>query len=282
MRISSVTRCIPSWWIEKPDPVFQHAKVNIHNQLFRLIFYPVILLVFASRLLAAPEPDYTLVKVYPHDHEAFTEGLLFQDGFLYESTGEYGSSSLRKVELKTGKVVRQVSMPRRFFGEGLALLNGKLYQLTWQNHVAFVYDFKTFDPESHFDYPFEGWGLTTDGKSLIASDGSEQIRFLNPATFKVERTIDVVENGQRIVNLNELEYIHGQIFANVWKTDRILKIDPATGKVLRDYNLSGLLSAEDHQQFLDVLNGIAYDPDGDHLYVTGKLWPKLFEIKLKP
>jgi glutamine cyclotransferase len=258
------------------------SKVNIREKLFRLLFCVAILLALSQNLPAAPDKDYTVVNGYPHDREAFTEGLFFQDGFLYESTGEYGSSSLRKVELKTGKVVQQLPMPQRFFGEGLALLDGKLYQLTWQNHVAFVYDFKTFDPESHFDYPFEGWGLTTDGKSLIASDGSEQIRFLDPATFKVERTIDVTKNGQRIVNLNELEFVHGQIFANVWKTDRILKIDPVTGKVLGDYDLSGILPAEDRTPYTDVLNGIAYDSAGDHLYVTGKLWPKLFEIKLKP
>lgn len=247
---------------------------------FVSVFALVLLLVSCARDTSAQ--DYSVVNVYLHDRGAFTEGLLFYNGFLYESTGLYGESSLRKVELKTGVVLQEVDMPNQYFGEGLALLDGKLYQLTWKNKEGFVYDLNTFKQEKQFSYPFEGWGLTTDGKSLISSDGSDQIRFFDPNTFVVQRTIHVLENGVAVTNVNELEYIKGQIYANVWQTDRILRIDPVTGKVLHDYNLSGLLSPQDREIPTDVLNGIAYDPDGEHLYVTGKLWPKLFEIKLKP
>jgi glutamine cyclotransferase len=221
----------------------------------------------------APARDYTVVNTYPHDRAAFTQGLLYLDGVLYESTGLNGRSSLRKVELKTGKVLQQVNVPDQFFAEGLAQLNGKLYQLTWQARTGFIYDLKTFDPAGQFFYQSEGWGLTTDGKSLILSDGSDQIRYLEPLTFAVQRTISVKENGQPVSNLNELEFIKGEIYANIWQTDRIVRIDPATGNVLRDYDLSGLLLPQDRDATTDVLNGIAYDPDGDHLYVTGKLWP---------
>ena len=249
-------------------------------------FYAAFLFAFAILLASCNRPpparDYVVVNTYPHDRRAFTEGLLFYNGFLYESTGLYGQSSLRKVELKTGTVLQEVNLPGKFFGEGLALLGGKLYQLTWQNNTAIVYDLNTFQQEKRLPYPFDGWGLTTDGKSLISSDGSDHIRFIDPGTLAAQRTINVSENGSSVTNLNELEYINGQIYANIWQTDRIVRIDPATGDVLHDYDLAGLLSQQDHDIPTDVLNGIAYDPDGAHLYVTGKLWPKLFEIKLKP
>jgi glutaminyl-peptide cyclotransferase len=246
------------------------------------IVYLVGCVLLASCGNRPPGQDYTVVNTYPHDRGAFTEGLLFANGYLYESTGLYGRSSLRRVDLQTGGVMREVELPNQLFGEGLALFDGKLYQLTWKNHIGFIYDLKTFQVQRQFAYPFEGWGLTTDGSSLIASDGSDQIRFIDPATLTVQRSIAVRENGNAVTNVNELEYVKGQIYANVWQTDRVLRIDPATGQVLHDYNLSGLLTAEDRTMPTDVLNGIAYDPDGDHLYVTGKLWPKLFEIKLYP
>jgi glutamine cyclotransferase len=186
------------------------------------------------------------------------------------------------VDLKTGAVLQRTNLPARYFGEGLAELDGKLYQLTWREHIGFVYDLKTFNLERQFTNPYEGWGLTTDGKSLIMSDGSDQVRFIDPATWTVQRTINVRENGVAVANVNELEYIKGRIYANVWRTDRIIVIDPASGDVLRDYDLSGLLPDTDRGPNTDVLNGIAYDPDGDHLYVTGKMWPKLFEVRLKP
>jgi glutaminyl-peptide cyclotransferase len=226
--------------------------------------------------------DFTVVKTYPHDTNAFTEGLLFLDGALYESTGNYGQSSLRKVDLKTGAILQRTNLPSRYFGEGLAELDGKLYQLTWREHEVFVYDLKTFNLERQFTNPCEGWGLATDGKSLIMSDGSDQVRFIDPAAWTVQRTINVRENGVAVANVNELEYIKGRIYANVWRTDGIIVIDPATGEVVRDYDLRGLLPDTDRGPGTDVLNGIAYDPDGNHLYVTGKNWPKLFEVKLKP
>lgn len=230
---------------------------------------------------AAPAKQYEVVHTYPHDRGAFTQGLLYLDGALYESTGLNGRSSLRKVELETGKVLQKVDLPPAYFAEGLAELNGKLYQLTWTNHTAFVYDLKTFKLETNFLYVYEGWGLTTDGRSLILSDGTDQIRFINPADFSVERTIQVRENGLAEFNLNELEYIKGEIFANVWQTDDILRIDPATGSVLGRINFAGLLKPEDRDATTDVLNGIAYDAADDRIFITGKCWPKLFEVRLK-
>jgi glutaminyl-peptide cyclotransferase len=229
----------------------------------------------------SPAEQYEVVHTYPHDRGAFTQGLLYLDGALYESTGLNGRSSVRKVELETGKVLQKVDVPPAYFAEGLAELNGKLYQLTWTNHTAFVYDLKTFEHETNFLYVYEGWGLTTDGKSLILSDGTDQLRFINPSDFSVERTIEVRENGLAEFNLNELEYIKGEIFANVWQTDDILRIDPATGNVLGRINFAGLLKPEDRDATTDVLNGIAYDATGDRIFITGKCWPKLFEVRLK-
>lgn len=228
-----------------------------------------------------PEYSYEVLHTYPHDRGAFTQGLLYLDGVLYESTGLNGESSLRKVDLQTGKVLQQISVPAQYFAEGLAELNGKLYQLTWQNHKCFVYDLATFKQEKEFSYPTEGWGLTTDGQSLIMSDGSEQIRFLDPATFEVKRAITVTARGNPVRNLNELEYVNGEIFANVWTTFKIVRIDPATGNVVGIIDLAGILPFEDRAPDTDVLNGIAWDPKGERLFVTGKHWPKLFEIRLK-
>jgi glutamine cyclotransferase len=213
---------------------------------------------------------------------AFTQGLVWLDGALLESTGLYGQSSLRRVELPTGRVLQQVTVPLDYFAEGLAVLQGKLYQLTWQNQKAFVYDLATFQLEKEFAYDGEGWGLATDGQALILSDGTDRIRFLDPATFAVKRVINVSDHGRPVVRLNELEYVKGEIFANVWQTDFIARIDPATGAVLGWIDLGGLLPPEDRDATTDVLNGIAYDAAADRLFVTGKLWPKLFEVKLEP
>jgi glutamine cyclotransferase len=226
---------------------------------------------------------YEILKTYPHDPAAFTQGLVYYQGDLYESTGLNGSSSLRKVELATGRVLKRFDVPQQYFAEGLALFGGKLYQLTWLTQTTFVYNLDSFDQSGWiktFGYTGEGWGLTHDGHSLIMSDGTNQIRFLDPETFQVQRTINVQENGTAVRQLNELEYIKGEIFANVWQTDRIARIDPQSGRIIGWLNLAGLLSAEDRAHGVDVLNGIAYDEAGDHLYVTGKLWPKLFEIRL--
>jgi glutamine cyclotransferase len=224
--------------------------------------------------------SYRVVKTYPHDPAAFTQGLVFLKGVLLEGTGLYGQSSLRRVELPTGHVTQQVSLPSPIFGEGIAVLGAKIYQLSWQNHKGFVYDLQTFALEREFAYEGEGWGLTTDGQSLILSDGTESIRFLDPTTFAVTRTIRVLNQGTPIKNLNELEFIKGEIFANIWQSNWIARIDPADGRLKGVINLSHLLKPEEIQPETDVLNGIAYDPDGDRLFVTGKRWPKLFEIQL--
>jgi glutamine cyclotransferase len=224
---------------------------------------------------------YEIVNTYPHDPGAFTQGLVFHQGLLYESTGLNGSSSLRRVELETGRVLKIVPIATQFFAEGLALLNGRLYQLTWQNRQGFVYDLDSFNLLGGFRYAGEGWGLTHNGQSLIMSDGSSQIRFLNPDIFEVQRVINVQDNGREITQLNELEYVKGEIYANIWQTDRVARIDPNSGRVTAWINLSGLLSPEDRARGVDVLNGIAYDEASDRLFVTGKFWPKLFEIRLK-
>jgi len=229
-----------------------------------------------------PTYSYEVIHVYPHDTNAFTQGLVFLDGALLESTGLNGHSTLRKVDLKSGQVLKQVEVPPQYFAEGLAVLNGKIFQLTWQDGKAFVYDLETFRQEKRFAYDREGWGLTTDGQSLILSDGTDQLRFLDPATFDVKRAISVTLNGRPVKNLNELEYIKGKIFANVWQTFNVVRIDPATGKVLGVINFAGLLAPGDYSPHLDVMNGIAYDAAGDRLFVTGKHWPKLFEVRLKP
>jgi glutamine cyclotransferase len=224
---------------------------------------------------------YEVVNAYPHDPAAFTQGLLYLDGVLYESTGLNGQSSLRKVDLKTGNVLKRVEVPAEYFAEGLALLDGKLFQLTWQNHTGFVYNLESFQLEKKFSYDGEGWGLTTDGHWLILSDGTDQIRFLDPVTFEVKRTIRVSARGRPVDQLNELEYIKGQIYANIWRTDYVARIDPATGNVTGAIDFKGLLAPQDHSADTDVLNGIAYDAKEDRLFITGKKWPKLFEVRLK-
>jgi glutaminyl-peptide cyclotransferase len=225
---------------------------------------------------------YEVVNVFPHDPAAFTQGLVFHQGVLYESTGLNGASSLRKVELETGRVLKRLDMPAQYFAEGLVLFNGRLLQLTWQNQVGFVYDQESFQQLSTFNYVGEGWGLAHDGQSLILSDGTSQIRFLDPNNFQVQRTLNVKDRGRDVIRLNELEYVNGEIFANIWFTDRIARINPQTGVVNGWIDLAGLLSQQDNNGRADVLNGIAYDAAADRLFVTGKLWPKLFEIRLKP
>jgi glutaminyl-peptide cyclotransferase len=225
--------------------------------------------------------SYEVVNAFPHDRTAFTQGLVFLDGKLIESTGLNGHSTLREVDLASGRVLRQVPVPDRYFAEGLAVLGGKAYQLTWLAQKGFVYDEATFRLEREFTYTGEGWGLATDGHSLIMSDGTAQIRFLDPATFKVERTIQVAVKGQPVNQLNELEYIKGEIFANVWRTDFVVRINPANGVVTGVINFAGLLPPADRDVTTDVLNGIAYDSATDRLFVTGKLWPKLYEVRLK-
>jgi glutamine cyclotransferase len=234
---------------------------------------------------APPGPEYytyDIVNTYPHDTSAFTEGLVFLNGKMYESTGLNGQSTLREEDLNSGKVLRKIDVPAEYFGEGLAILNGHAYQLTWQAQKGFVYDLATFNKEKEFTYTGEGWGMTTDGKSLIMSDGTSQIRFLDPDTFAVQRAITVVKQGVPVPQVNELEYIHGEIFANVWQTDYVLRIDPANGNVKGVIDFHGLIRPADRTPGMDVLNGIAYDAATDRIFVTGKNWPKLFEVRVRP
>ncbi|HVY90656.1 MAG TPA: glutaminyl-peptide cyclotransferase [Hyphomonadaceae bacterium] len=231
---------------------------------------------------AVPLYTYKVVASYPHDTGAFTEGLFVQDGFLYEATGNVGESSIRKVELSTGKVLQKRDVPAPYFGEGIIAWKGQLYELTWQHQKGFKYDLATFAPKGEWTYPGEGWALTTDGQKIFMSDGTSEIRILNPDTLAETGRIKVTLSGAPVDQLNELEFIKGEIWANVWMTDRIVRIDPATGKVVGTVYLGGLLSEADRGKSQpDVLNGIAYDAAGDHIYVTGKNWPKLYEIKVE-
>lgn len=229
----------------------------------------------------APKFGVEVVQTYPHDANAFTQGLIFRDGKLLESTGKEGRSSLRSVDLASGKVLKQVDVAPQYFAEGMTVLNGKIYQLTWQHQVGFIYDYWTFQPLGQFNYGGEGWGLTNDGASLILSDGSNRLRFLDPGTFKVTKTIAVTDGGKRVNQLNELEFINGEIYANIWHDQRIVTIDPSSGAVTAWIDCSSLLSRSGAHDEEAVLNGIAVDETSGRLFVTGKLWPKLFEIKVK-
>lgn len=230
--------------------------------------------------VGAPIAGYEVRREYPHDSQAFTQGLLFHDGALYEGTGINGSSSLRRVALETGEIQRIRTLPAQYFGEGIALIAGKLYQLTWRNHVCLVYDAASFEQVTSFEYPGEGWGLTTDGTELIMSDGTSVLRFIEPGTFRTIRTVTARESGRPVSFLNELEYVKGEIYANVWRSDRIVRIDPSDGTVSGWIDLTDLLPPSQRTGREDVLNGIAYDADADRLFVTGKYWPKLYEITL--
>ncbi|AIF45901.1 glutaminyl-peptide cyclotransferase [Dyella japonica] len=230
-----------------------------------------------------PVYGFRVVHAYPHDTSAYTEGLFYKDGYLYESTGEAGSSTVRKVELESGKVVQRHDLPAKYFGEGIVDWGSRIVQLTWKDQLGFVYDMATFKPQRTFNYPGEGWALTRDNKHIYMSDGSAVLRVLDPQTLASVGSILVTDNGQPVTNLNELEWVKGEIYANVWLTDRIARIDPATGRVTGWIDLAGLFdvgSLPDPGN--DVLNGIAYDAQHDRLFVTGKRWPKLFEITLVP
>lgn len=236
--------------------------------------------VFLVPALAYPADGYKIVHTYPHDPDAFTQGLIFIDGHLYESDGQYGKSVLRMDDLASGRELQEIHLGSQYFGEGLTNWGSTLIQLTWQAHTAFVYDRFSFRLLKTLSYPWEGWGLTQDGKSLILSDGSAELYFLDPANLHEVRHITVKDHGQPVKQLNELEYIHGEIYANVWHTDRIARISPATGQVLGWIDLTGLLPAGSVSDPEAVLNGIAWDPAHGRLFVTGKLWPKLFEIQI--
>lgn len=239
-----------------------------------------------------PVYGYEIVKTYPHDPEAYTQGLLFHNGFLYESTGQEGRSSLRKVEIETGKVLQKFDLPRESFGEGIALLGDKIYQLTWREGVARVFNLDDFKLIKEFSYQGEGWGITTDGTNLFMTDRTHVMRVLNPETFKSVKMLAVMrEDGRPLMNINELEYVKGEIWSNVWhsedpevlgKPNHIARIDPATGKLIGWINLDGISPDDIKRNPENTLNGIAYDPAGDRIFVTGKQWRKLFEIKITP
>ena len=238
--------------------------------------------------LASKNPDtsrtctYKVVNTFPHDREAFTQGLAFEDGVLYEGTGRNGRSELRKIELETGSVLQTRKLPDEFFGEGITVYGDNIIQLTYLSKIGFVYKKDTFELLREFNYPTAGWGITNDGKHLIMSDGTLKLYFLDPKTFEQVRQIEVYDRGISVWWLNELEYVEGQIYANVWPTERIARISPETGRVLGWIDMKGLLTQQDYNRQIDVLNGIAYDKKNGRLFVTGKFWPKLFEIKLVP
>lgn len=230
-----------------------------------------------------PTYSYKIINSYPHDPTAFTQGLLYDDGILYESTGiKVTGSSLRQVELETGEILQRVDLAEAFFGEGLVLWQDQLIQLTWTSQIAFIYDKENFNQIGTFEYSTQGWGITHDGRCLIMSDGSNNLYFRDPETFAEMGRIAVVDTNGAVTQLNELEFVEGEIWANVWQTNRIVRIDPATGQVVGEIDLTGLLDVTDLEQRVDVLNGIAYDQVNGRLFVTGKLWPTLFEIELVP
>jgi glutamine cyclotransferase len=225
-----------------------------------------------------PTYGYTVVRSYPHDHNAFTQGLIVRDGVFYEGTGLNGRSGIRRVKIETGEVLQTKPLAPEYFGEGITDWKGQIVQLTWQSEVGFVYDLQTFDQTKRWSYAGEGWGLTHDDTRLIMSDGTAQLRFLDPATLKESGRITVRDANGPVEHLNELEFVKGEIYANIWQTDRIARISPKDGRVTGWIDLSGLLSPAEHSG-VDVLNGIAYDAAGDRLFVTGKLWPRVFEIR---
>lgn len=234
----------------------------------------------ATVACACAADSYRVINSYPHDQQAFTQGLIYIDGHLYESTGIAGRSSLRMEELETGRILKFHDVPGKYFAEGLTDWGNTLIQLTWETHVAFVYDRSSFHLLRTFNYEGEGWGLTHDIKNLILSDGTATLRFFDPATFHEVRSITVKDQGKPVTQLNELEFIHGEIYANIWHTDRIARISPSTGKVIGWIDLKGLLPAGATSDPEAVLNGIAYDATRNRLFVTGKLWPKIFEIQI--
>ncbi|HOO53321.1 MAG TPA: glutaminyl-peptide cyclotransferase [Methanothrix sp.] len=250
-----------------------------------LIFASILSALLAGCIEDAPEGQkvpvygYRVVAVYTHDPEAFTQGLAYRDGILYEGTGLYWGSKLCETRLETGEVVRSRNLPPQLFGEGIVLWEDRLVQLTWRSGIGLVWDLENLTVVKTFSYSTEGWGIASDGRSLIMSDGTSELRFLDPETFEVKGGVEVVAEGQPLQSLNELEYVDGLIYANVWKTDMIAIISPETGEVVGWIDLSGLLTEEERLR-ADVLNGIAYDPESGHLLVTGKLWPKIFQIEV--
>ena len=254
----------------------------------RAVPFAAALVLGAACARAAPAPGgppptygYRVVQVFPHDRGAFTEGLFYRDGELFESTGLEGRSDIRRVRLETGEVLQRRPISAAYFGEGIVAAGDRLVELTWRSQVGFIYGLKDFRPRGEFRYPGEGWALTTDGRRLIMSDGTADLRFLDPQTLaETAPRLHVTYAGRPVPNLNELEWVRGEIYANVWQTDEIVRIDPASGRVVGVIELKGLLPASERRGDEDVLNGIAYDAAHDRLFVTGKLWPHVYQIKL--
>lgn len=271
-------------------PTNAPQKKNALSPRLLLLALLAVLVCTTPTLAAQANPDlfdsasipiysYKIVQTYHHDPSAFTQGLVYDGGFFYEGTGEYGQSSLRRVCLEDGSVLQQTKLENSLFGEGVAVWKGRLIQLTWQSGLGLVYGKENLTEIGHFSYRTEGWGLTSDGRRLIMSDGTQTLHFLDPETYRELGQIPVKYNGTPVVGLNELEYINGRIYANLWPTNWIAVISPETGDIVGAVDLSGILPKRDARG-VDVLNGIAYDPEGGRLFVTGKLWPKLFQIEL--
>jgi glutaminyl-peptide cyclotransferase len=233
---------------------------------------------FESNFRGAPVQNYDVVNSFPHDAHAFTQGLVIHKGILYESTGQYGSSTLRIVNLETGDVLKQVELSRMIFGEGITIFNGNIYQLTYRSGICYIYDVETFERSGEFYYDGEGWGITHDGTHLIISNGSAELNFIDPVSYRTVKTVPVWDRDGVINGLNELEYINGEIFANVLPTDLIARIDPDTGEIKAWIYCEGLLDDTSDEIRAQVLNGIAHDSDADKLYLTGKYWPRLYEV----
>lgn len=254
-----------------------------------LILSTLMLIIYQAQSVAAdyylrnnkaPISKIKVVNIYPHDPEAFTQGLFYRDGFLYESTGLVGKSSLRKVDLATGKIIKKIKLPDKYFGEGITYFNNKIYQLTWTNQKGFIYDFKTLKKTAEFNYEGEGWGIASDGKKLFMSDGSSKIQCREPASLKILKTLNVHDGKEPITGINELEFIKGEIWANIFMQSVIVRISPHTGKILGWIDLSLLYNKIPKYYSVDVLNGIAYDENNDRIFVTGKYWPYVFKIKI--
>jgi glutamine cyclotransferase len=266
--------------------------IKILYAVFFALLLPLLISGCSDKKTSETPESYTyrVVKTHPHDPNAFTQGLAYENGFLYEGTGIYGKSTLRRVDLDTGQILQIYKLPDKYFGEGMTIFKDKIYQLTYKSKIGFVYDKSSFKLLQRFNYPTlrpgsgqaEGWGITHDGKNLIMSDGSSTLYLWDPETLQRTGSIKVRDNGVPVSGLNELEYIKGQLFANVWPTERIAIISPQTGQVTGWIYMQGLLSQQELNKPVDVLNGIAYDADDDRLFITGKFWPKLFEIKLAP
>jgi glutamine cyclotransferase len=254
----------------------------MRTPLLAPIFFVLFSVAGVTCRAAVPVYGYEVIHVYPHDPDAFTEGLFYLDGFLYESTGLEHQSSIRKERLETGEVVQKIDVPPQYFGEGIVNWKHHLFSLTWKTQIGFVYDLATLKVQRSFHYAGEGWALTSDGKRLIMSDGTPNLRFLDPTTLRETGRLPVTYEGKPVPNINELEWVKDRVYANVWETNVIVMIDPGTGAVTGVINLEGILGPSERPRGPDgVLNGIAYDSRHDRLFVTGKNWPKLFEIRLK-